>query len=125
MKVTPCLSGHLFIKKDGRSIHLSPDDLKDLHKLLHRNNIHTPDRDTVLDELQEIESQSLEDVQVELDKERLYRQFGRDEMIGELIEWVLLYRIEVSQYIVKPNSYHCNRFHNKLLELRTPAPEEL
>ena len=42
------------------------------------------ERDKLSDELQEIESQSLEDVQVELDKEMLYRQFGRDKVLYEI-----------------------------------------
>ena len=44
MKLTPCLSGHLYIEKDGRKIHISPQDIRDLHNFLHRENM-VKDRD--------------------------------------------------------------------------------
>ena len=46
---------------------------------LHSNA--TTERGKVLGELEEIDSQSLDDVQVELDQERLYRQFGQDKVL--------------------------------------------
>lgn len=46
--------------------------------------IRKEERDTVLGELEEIDSQSLEDVQVELDQERKYRQYGKDALLDEL-----------------------------------------
>ena len=42
----------------------------------------------------------------------------RDKVLDELKEWVRLYRIEIAQHVTHSNSYHCNRFHKKLLELR-------
>ena len=52
MRLTPCLSGHLHIKKGGRGVHLSPDDLKELHKFLHRNSSPAiTNRDKMLDKL--------------------------------------------------------------------------
>jgi hypothetical protein len=39
MKIIPCLSGHAYIKKDGRMVHLSPNELQELHDFLHRENL--------------------------------------------------------------------------------------
>lgn len=37
MKLTPCLSGHLYITKGGRGVHLSPDDLRTLVDFIDRD----------------------------------------------------------------------------------------
>jgi hypothetical protein len=39
MMFESCLSGHLYIRKDGRAVHLSPDDIRDLHNFLHRRDV--------------------------------------------------------------------------------------
>lgn len=36
MKLTLCLSGHLYITKAGKGVHLSPQDIKDFHDFIHR-----------------------------------------------------------------------------------------
>jgi hypothetical protein len=36
MKLTPCLSGHIYITKQGNGVHLSPQDIRVLHEFIHR-----------------------------------------------------------------------------------------
>ena len=50
----------------------------------------------------------------------------REKVLKELIDWLVLYRIELAQHITHSNLYHCNRFHIQLLKLlnhSTPTPE--
>ena len=47
----------------------------------------------------------------------------RDKVLKELIDWVVLYRIELAQHVTHSNLYHCNRFHIQLLKLLNhPTP---
>ena len=50
----------------------------------------------------------------------------REKVLKELIDWLVLYRIELEQHHTYSNLYHCNRFHIQLLKLlnhSTPTPE--